>query len=118
MSYDLRIGVKVEDAGGKIVQIAEPYRANPTYNLGPMFRACTGWNYKQGQYYKCSDVIGNIERGIHELTTNRKEYIDFEPSNGWGSLSGALETLESLSECIYTTAEETDLDLSHLYVAW
>lgn len=46
MSYDLRIAVKV-DGCDKFAQIAEPEYSNPTYNLGKMFRACTGWDYKQ-----------------------------------------------------------------------
>ena len=117
MSYDLRIGVKVEGAG-KIVMIAEPELANPTYNLGNMFRACMGWDYKQGEYYKCSNVIGNIANGIKELRTNKKQYVKYEPSNGWGTISGALETLESLWECINETAEYNDLSLENLYVAW
>ena len=62
MSYDLRIAVKV-DGCDKFAEIAEPEYSSPTYNLGKMFRACTGWDYKQGEYYKCSDVIGNIEKG-------------------------------------------------------
>ena len=41
MSYDLRIAVKV-DGCDKFAQIAEPEYRSPTYNLGKMFRACTG----------------------------------------------------------------------------
>ena len=51
MSYDLRIAVKV-DGCDKFAQIAEPEYSSPTYNLGKMFRACTGWDYKQGEYYR------------------------------------------------------------------
>ena len=46
MSYDLRIAVKV-DGCDKFAGIAEPEYSSPTYNLGKMFRACTGWDYKQ-----------------------------------------------------------------------
>ena len=78
MSYDLRIAVKV-DGCDKFAQIAEPEYSSPTYNLGKMFRACTGWNYKQGEYYKCSDVIGNIEKGVKELRANKAQYKQYEP---------------------------------------
>lgn len=61
MSYDLRIAVKV-DGCDKFAGIAEPEYSSPTYNLGKMFRACTGWDYKQGEYYRCSEVIGNIKK--------------------------------------------------------
>ena len=103
MSYDLRIAVKVagtpkdEDL---FVVIAEPECNNPTYNLGQMFRACTGWDYEQGKFYRVSDVYTNIERGIYELTYNKEKYVRYNPSNGWGSTTSALEALKSLKECI------------------
>lgn len=42
MSYDLRVAVKVQGCD-KYADIAEPEYANPTYNLGDMFRACMDW---------------------------------------------------------------------------
>ena len=66
MSYDLRIAVKVagvpKNEPDLYVVIAEPELSNPTYNLGEMFRACTGWDYDQGEFYKVSDVYENIKR--------------------------------------------------------
>lgn len=90
--------------------------SSPTYNLGKMFRACTGWGYKQGEYYKCSDVIGNIEKGVKELRTNKAQYKQYEPENGWGTVASAVVALESLRDCIYEQAEEIPLDC--LYVKW
>ena len=115
MSYDLRIAVKV-DGTDIFAQIAEPEYANPTYNLGDMFRACMDWNYTQSEYYPCSEVITNIERGIRELRTNKSAYIKYNPSNGWGDISSALRSLESLRECIYEQAEE--IPIEHLWMAW
>lgn len=115
MNYDLRIAVKV-DGCDKFAQIAEPEYSNPTYNLGKMFRACTGWNYKQGGYYKCSDVIGNIEKGVKELRANKVQYKQYEPENGLGKVADAVVALENLRDCIYEQAEEIPLDC--LYVAW
>lgn len=115
MSYDLRIAVKVEGCG-KLIDIREPELANPTYNLGKMFRACTGWDYEQGKYYNCSDVIENIDRGIRELRKRPSAYKSLEPDNGWGTLEDAVQVLESLRKCIYETAE--DIPIECLLVAW
>lgn len=115
MSYDLRLAVKVEGCE-KMVDIGEPEYADPTYNLGQMFRACTGWDYKQGEYYNCAEVIGNIERGIRELRTRPSAYKCLEPDNGWGTINGAINALESLRDYIYTRAE--DIPIECLWVAW
>lgn len=82
MSYDLSISVKAEGCG-KFMEIAEPEYDSPTYNLGAMFRACTGWDFSQSEYYKCSDVIMKIERGIRELRFNTNQYVQYEAKNGW-----------------------------------
>lgn len=116
MSYDLEIGVKVAGAENLYTRIAEPEYAHPTYNLGKMFRACTKWDYNQSEWYKCSDVIGNIENGIRELYLNRKEYEQYEPENGWGTINSAIRDLESLRDCVYEQAEYIPIEL--LYVRW
>lgn len=99
MSYDIRIGVKIEGYDGYAV-IAEPECANPTYNLREMFVACMGWDYKQGEWYKVSDIYTKIERGILELTYNERAYLKLNPENGWGDTQSALRALKSLKECI------------------
>lgn len=115
MSYDIRIAVKVEGWGG-MAEIGRPELDSPTYNLGQMFRACTGWDYKQGEYYNCSEVIQNIEQGVRELRTNPGKYKTLEPDNGWGTLPGAIEVLESLRDYIYERAEE--IPIEYLWVKW
>lgn len=81
MSYDLRVAVKVEGCE-KYAEIAEPRTcSSPTYNLGKMFRSCTEWDFVQGEYYKCSDVIGKIEHGIEELENAPEFCKKYEPSN-------------------------------------
>lgn len=55
MSYDLRIGVKVEGTD-IIAVIAEPSVNSPTYNLGTMFRKCTGWDFMQSEWYSVAAV--------------------------------------------------------------
>lgn len=115
MSYDLRVAVKVEGCD-KYADIAEPEYASPTYNLRDMFVACMDWDYKQGEYYSCKEVLPKIEHGINELTYNDKKYVKYNPPNGWGDLRGALEALISLRECILEQAEEIPLEC--LYMSW
>ena len=95
MSYDIRLGVKVE--GTDIIAVIEtPELSSPTYNLGDMFRACTGWDFEQGKWYKVSDVLSLIQRGIFELICNRREYEKYNPENGWGDIDSAKRVLESM----------------------
>ena len=115
MSYDLRLAVKVE-GWGQMVMIGEPEYSSPTYNLGKMFRACMDWNFKQGEYYNCAEVIKNIDHGIRELRTNPGKYKDYEPDNGWGTVQTAIEALESLRSYIFERAE--DIPIECLWVAW
>ena len=115
MSYDLRVAVKVEGCD-KYAEIAEPEYAHPTYNLGSMLRACMGWDYEQGKYYRCDEVLPKIEHGIQELYTKRNEYTVYNPENGWGNIDGAKEALNCLRTCIYEQAE--DIPLECLYMCW
>lgn len=115
MSYDLRVAVKVEGCD-KYADIAEPEYANPTYNLGDMFRACMEWDYEQGKYYRCDEVLPKIEHGIQELETKHDEYTVYNPANGWGDIYSAKEALISLRNCICDQAEEIPLEC--LYMCW
>lgn len=115
MSYDISISVKGEGVD-RYFEIAEPTHANPTYNLRDMFVACMDWDYTQGNIYKCLEIIGNINRGIDELRHNRSEYEKYNPKNGWGNIDNALETLESLQDCIYRVSAE--IPIEYLYMRW
>lgn len=115
MSYDLQIAVKVQDYG-EYVPIAYPENSSPTYNLGTMFRECMDWDFKQGVYYKCSEVVDNIDKGINELTWRPEKYKHLEAENGWGTIKGALEDLEYLRECIVETSRRVPVE--YLYVSW
>jgi len=115
MSYDIRFAVKV-DGTDIMADIGAPEYDSPTYNLGEMFRACTGWDYNQGEYYKCAEVLPLIENGIKELRFNRKDYLKYNPDNGWGDIDGAIRVLESMREGMFEKAEE--IPIEHLYVKW
>lgn len=115
MSYDIRIGVKV-DGTNIIAEIRTPEYGSPTYNLGEMFRECTGWNYNQSEWYKVTDVYDRICNGITELTQNPKWYKKYEPDNGFGTVASAVRALESLRKCIGETVDE--IPIEHLWVRW
>lgn len=115
MSFDLRICVKVEGYGGFVV-ISCPELDSPTYNLNTMFEKCMGWDFEQGEYYKCTEVIKYVDIGINELTFNREKYEQYNPPNGWGDLDGALEVLRSLKQCILETKDR--IPIEYLYMAW
>ena len=123
MSYDLRIGVKVEGLD-LIAVIDEPEYSSPTYNLAEMFRACTGWDYKQGKWYNVKEVRPKIRKGIEELKNNWMKYKRFEPENGWGDVNSALSSLESLEKCIAENIGESSwgkwqkIPEEHLWVSW
>ena len=120
MSYDIRLGVKVEGTD-IIAVIAEPEYSSPTYNLGDMFRACMGWDFKQGEWYRVSDVLPNILKGITELSMYPKKYREYEPDNGWGTVKNALSTLQSLAECISEQNDGStwqDIPYEHLWLRW
>lgn len=123
MSYDLRIGVKVEGTD-IIAVIATPERDNPTYNLGQMFRACTGWNYKQSEWYSVATVYPLIQRGIAELVAYPEKYRILEPDNKWGTVETAVKDLMSLKKCIDDIVDPDSwtgwntIPKEHLWVAW
>lgn len=115
MSYDLEIAVKVEGCD-YYARIDEPGYANPTYNISKIFRLSMDWDFKLGEYYRCSEVMPKIEQGISRLRDNWEEYKQYEPDNGWGSVGGARECLESLRKCIYENAEYIPIEC--LYMRW
>ena len=123
MSYDLRIGVKVEGLT-LIAVIDEPEYSSPTYNLAEMFRACMGWDFEVGKWYNVKEVRPKIRNGIEELKNNWKKYKRLEPENGWGDVNSALKALESLEKCIADNVGETpwakwqEIPEENLWLSW
>ncbi len=123
MSYDLRIGVKIAGAEDLYAVIDMPRLSSPTYNLREMFVTCMGWDYSQGKWYRVSEVLPKILRGIFELSHNPQKYRKFNAPNGWGTVSSALEALESLAECIKDNAEGSsctwnEIPLDLMFMRW
>lgn len=112
MSYDLEILAKIEN--GQHIRIAEPRYSSPTYNLGKMFRIAMDWDFDQDTTYNIADVLDNIQRGISELEQYPEKYVQYEPENRWGTVSGALDVLKSLRDCIL----EQGIDTKYLYMRW
>lgn len=122
MSYDIRFGVKVDGMNGYIATIDEPEYSSPTYNLRNMFIACMDWDYTQGEWYNCAEVIPKFERGVHELRFNPSKYKKYNAENGWGTVSSAVEALESVVKKAQeiTSGEWTwnEIPLEHLWIRW
>ena len=122
MSYDIRFGVKVEGMDGYIATIDEPEYSSPTYNLRNMFVACMDWDYEQGTWYNCAEVIPKFERGVHELRFKPSKYKKFNPPNGWGTISSALEALESVIKKAHEIVEGSwswnEIPLEYLWMRW
>lgn len=120
MSYDIQFGVKVEGTD-IIATIDMPEYDNPTYNLREMFVACMDWDYTQGEWYRCIDVIPKFERGVFELTYKGEEYKKYDSPNGWGTVSDALKALKSVvqkAKEITGGFSWNEIPMEHLWIRW
>lgn len=121
MSYDIRFGVKVAGAkDGIYAVIGEPEHSSPTYNIGQILCQSTGWDFEQGEWYKVSEVLPRIERGIHELAFNSDGYKPLEPCNGWGNVTTAYEVLNSIMKWLVDLQGgwNEDIPLECIYICW
>ena len=60
--------------------------------------------------------MGRIDKGIKEIAYNSAEYTELLTSNGWGTMSSALNSLDSIRECILEQSE--DIPLECMYMRW
>ena len=123
MSYDLRLGVKVQGAEELYAVIDAPELNSPTYNIGDMLRACTGWDFEQSKWYNAAEVLPLIQHGINELKFHERNYRKYNAPNGWGDTHSALEALQSLEDCIRKNTLDAswswnEIPLELLYVCW
>lgn len=122
MSYDIRFGVKVAGAPDDCYAvIGQPEKRSPTYNNRPIFVKSMDWDYHQGEWYKLTDVIPKIERGIHELRFNRNAYVNLEPDNGWGGIASSLEAFESILRWLNEDQQwgwNSEIPLDCIYFSW
>jgi len=122
MSYDIRFAVRVAGTDEELYAIiGEPERHSPTYNIREMFCKCMDWDFEQGKFYKVSEVLPNIERGLHELQFHGPKYRKYNSPNGWGDTSSAREALESIIKWLTDDLRwswNSDIPLDCLYIAW
>lgn len=117
MSYDIRLAVKTEFGG--FVVIDKPQYDSPTYNLGELFQKCTKWDFKQGEYYNCEEVLPLVRGGLRELNSHPEKYEKYLPSNGWGTMKDARDCLEYIVKCIEDNITDYDrIPAQFLYIKW
>ena len=108
MSYDIRWCVetlKENCYGDHFAVVHIPEYDSPTYNYHKMFVTCMDWDYKQGEtdddgnwhpvYYPMTDVLPKLRHGLAQLIEHPERYRQYEPENGWGTLSGAIRCINS-----------------------
>ena len=115
MSYDIRVTVKVEGCD-KYAVVGTPEYDSPTYNLRDMFVACMDWDYHQGEEYPAEFALEKLQKGLRELTTRREHYSRYNSPNGWGTIDGAIKSIDSAIICIHECAEY--YPMSCLYFEW
>lgn len=121
MSYDIRIGVKVEGLD-VIAVIDEPDHNSPTYNIGDLVRKCTGWDFKQGEWYRVSDVVPMLMHGLEELTLHSAKYRAL--GEDYSQTGYVREVLQSILECIAQNTGDSywtkwqQIPAEHLWIAW
>ena len=125
MSYDIRFGVKVAGADDCYAVIGQPEYDSPTYNLRDIFVLSMDWDYKQGEWYKITEVLPKIQHGITEMTLHPKKYKKLEPENGWGTVDSAIECLRSVVDYFSATnwnglcgSWNADVPIDCIYMAW
>lgn len=111
MSYDIKLCAKIE--GTDIyARVAEPEISKPSHNMRSLFVTSMEWNYKQGDIYKCKDVVKYAENGIFNMLNNSNIRFTF----GTDNIVYAITVLSSLLDCIKETSKE--IPIEHLYMRW
>jgi len=89
MSVDISIRAKRE---------IDIYEGNITYNLAPMYYKAIdedlGLEKLQGM--SCKEALPIIEKAIKDMIEKKEEYEKLNPSNGWGTYKGLLDTFKKI----------------------
>jgi hypothetical protein len=80
------------------------YSDNITHNLNKMAEAAgiyyELWRPEELGITTAKELISPLNAGLDRLLKNRSEYIQYNPSNGWGSYEGLLGFVASyLAAC-------------------
>lgn len=90
MSYNISFKVKVEGVN-KYVRIGH-CNANITWNVRKIIELSTDLLWEnEANNGLCKDIIPHIRRGLHELSENREDYIQYESPNGWGTVDDTMK---------------------------
>jgi hypothetical protein len=89
MSYDIQL---VIDTGGEYPAAVTDCKS-PTYNLGPMFTMALGFPLRELDGLAAGDAILPLKNAVNRMKKSPARFKKLNPSNGWGSYEGALESL-------------------------
>lgn len=103
MSHDISLEV---DLGSGPIEIG--HSLNITYNLSPIFDFA-GFSVKSMEGKLASEILPIVVRAIKKLNdpTNKYDLDRLKPSNGWGTVAGAIEFLESLQDRLASAPKAT-----------
>ena len=110
MSYDIEMRV---NTGGGATHALLGFEHNCTYNLAPMFEKAFATAGSEGWFDKAfggapgtglrllegktgAEALPLLEIAIKSMEAFPEEYKALNPSNGWGTYEGALETIQEL----------------------
>lgn len=100
MSLDFSLYIDI-DTGGKQLHRVYLYDGNYTHNVTPMWRKCFVYGALYNSDGNHAGAIIDCLRGGYELMqANPQEYLQLNPSNGFGDYQSALKFLgEVLAAC-------------------
>lgn len=95
------------------IEPVEIYSKNITHNLIIMAELAglynILWRPKENGYFKASDIIIKLEKGIKKLKSKPEYFKKYNPKNGWGSYEIFLCFCESLLQACKEN-KESDIE--------
>lgn len=67
-----------------------------TYNVSSMYKKAMGGTLNVFYGMIGQEMISILEKGIEEMESNREEYKELNPNNGWGNYDDALKFLKDI----------------------
>lgn len=101
MSLDIYLGIKGMVHPDQPEYYGSIWSRNITHNLGRLWAAlgCYEALY-ESDGLQGKDILPALEESVMRLTTNRADYLQYNPSNGWGSIDHAIVFLsETIEAC-------------------
>lgn len=94
MSYDISLRISTGKSHHTV------YENNYTYNVSPMYYKAFAPNkgLKSISGLRANFAVNFLYSAIDRMIKNKKEYIELNPSNGWGDYEGALKVIIELKQ--------------------